>query len=69
MKDTPARISRWLTRWGAVVALLLVPAVAATAQTGGPYEVADPVANVLVFTETTQFRHTEAIDQGTPVLR
>ena len=31
-------------------------------------EVQEP-AHVLIFTETTQFRHTEAIEQGTPLIR
>ena len=56
--------------------LTLVAAPAAHAQgladpLGSPVDdlraAADP-AHVLIFTETTQFRHTEAIEQGTPKL-
>ncbi len=61
------------TRVGGLVATGLAALLAATTAAAAPAsavvveEEAD--ANVLIFTKTTQFRHTEAIVEGTPVLQ
>src|SRR5688500_2538631 len=60
--------------------LLSLLLVAATAQAQDWTSIDSPLRNVqqaqaqepahvLIFTETTQFRHTEAIEQGTPLIR
>ncbi|HEY1106098.1 MAG TPA: hypothetical protein VGE78_08105, partial [Agromyces sp.] len=49
---------------GAVAAILALGAITATA---APAQAHDG-AHVLIFTKTTQFRHTDAIDKGTPLI-
>ncbi|MGJ7442620.1 ThuA domain-containing protein [Aquipuribacter sp. MA13-6] len=61
------------TRVGGLVATGLAALLAATTVAAAPaaavVEEEAAEANVLIFTKTTQFRHTEAIVQGTPVLQ
>ncbi|RIJ70805.1 DUF1349 domain-containing protein, partial [Nakamurella silvestris] len=78
-----SRGGRWLAgTLSATLAMTLAPAAAmaqspepairsvVTAAPSEAVQAAAPAAkNVLIFTETTQFRHTEAIDQGVPALR
>ncbi|WP_336922139.1 ThuA domain-containing protein [Aquipuribacter sp. SD81] len=64
--------TRWTRPVGLVAtglaALLAATTVAAAPVAAQAVEEADE-ARVLIFTKTTQFRHTEAITQGTPVLQ
>ncbi|WP_291415636.1 ThuA domain-containing protein [Actinophytocola sp.] len=62
----------WRPRWGRLLALptagaLVLSMLGATPSAAHPGEHGE--AHVLIFTETTQFRHTEAIEQGVPVLQ
>ena len=61
----------WWGRLAAALAVVLtftvLSSVPASAAYGDEHEAADPV--VLIFTATTQFRHTEAIVEGTPVIQ
>ncbi|PZG24396.1 PKD domain-containing protein [Micromonospora craterilacus] len=62
----------WRPRWGRILALPLVGALALAMVSPPPaaaQQNQQDQAHVLIFTKTTQFRHTEAIDQGVPVLR
>ncbi|WP_380166687.1 ThuA domain-containing protein [Jannaschia sp. R86511] len=60
-------------RFGGLVATGLAALLAATTVAAAPATAAvveeEADANVLIFTKTTQFRHTEAIVEGTPVLQ
>lgn len=58
----PPAISRLFA--GAVASILAAGAIVATA---APAQAHDG-AHVLIFTKTTQFRHTDAIDKGTPLI-
>ncbi|WP_182905649.1 ThuA domain-containing protein [Microbispora sp. H13382] len=61
----------WRPRWGRWLAIPVVSALALTMIGSTPataHEGTDDKAHVLIFTKTTQFRHTEAIEQGVPVL-
>ena len=59
------RWGRWLaTPVAAALAMLMIGPLPAAAHDGEHGQ-----AHVLIFTKTTQFRHTEAIEQGVPVLQ
>lgn len=66
----PPRPRRWLlAALSALLAALLAITVTPTAALAHPgHEHAPGTPKVLIFTATTQFRHTEAIEQGTPAL-
>lgn len=62
------RRGRWLViGLASTLALTMAPLTAANAHPGHEHPATD--AKVLIFTATTQFRHEEAIVQGTPVLQ
>lgn len=73
----PTRRGRWATAAvSATLVATMMPTVASAAEpvatAAAPAVTAaavDDPKNVLIFTETTQFRHTEAIDQGVPLLQ
>ncbi len=59
-------------RWGRLLAVPLAASLALTALVAGPVKAHEGhlhPKHVLIFTKTTQFRHTEAIVQGTPALQ
>ncbi|MEU6414066.1 ThuA domain-containing protein [Microbispora sp. NPDC046933] len=61
----------WRPRWGRWFAIPVAGALALTMIGSTPataHEGTQDEARVLIFTKTTQFRHTEAIEQGVPVL-
>ncbi|GAA3885601.1 hypothetical protein GCM10022381_29680 [Leifsonia kafniensis] len=55
-------VARWLA--ASLVALLTIGVVVGGAATAQAHD----GAHVLIFTKTTQFRHTDAIDKGTPLI-
>ncbi|MEV0807246.1 ThuA domain-containing protein [Micromonospora sp. NPDC050200] len=62
----------WRPRWGRLFAIPVVGALALSMLSASPslaHEGTHGQAHVLIFTKTTQFRHTEAIEQGVPVLQ
>ncbi|MEV1328560.1 ThuA domain-containing protein [Micromonospora costi] len=59
-------------RWGRLLAMPVAAALAMSMISPAPaaaHPGAHGDAHVLIFTKTTQFRHTEAIEQGVPVLQ
>ncbi|MEV4810976.1 ThuA domain-containing protein [Micromonospora avicenniae] len=62
----------WRPRWGRWLAMPVAAALAMSMLSTAPaaaHPGAHGDAHVLIFTKTTQYRHTEAIEQGVPVLQ